>query len=460
MVDQVHPLKFFDLLKWLDGRPLSDILEPYRRDIFSRVLYTFDQDGRPTYNRAFNGRGKKNWKSADLILACLYRFLAWNSTHGNDCYLLANDEEQAGNDLTIIKKLVALNPLLSQEVDVKAKEIMRRDGKGTLQVLPAKDTLGMHGKTALFVGYDEIHGYRNYDVFEAMAPDPTRHDCLEWITSYNSLFNAPGVPLHDLLNAGKRGDDPRMYFSWYAGDFTTDPKFENATPEERANPSMASWNNPDYLVQQQRRLPTHKYRRLHLNLPGMPDGAAFDAERVLACVVDGRTHLPPQHDINYAGFVDMSGGSSDDATLGIAHATEDGRVVLDLLLNQGQRPPFNPRDAVKKFAATLKEYRIYSVHGDRYAGQTFRRDFLDEGIAYQVSEHNRSELYGMLEPKINSGEFEALSHQKMIEQLLCLVRKGDRIDHPAGEHDDFSNAAAGAISLVCPSKPVPGCFVF
>ncbi len=100
----------------------------------------------------------------------------------------------------------------------------------------------------------------------------TQHnfDALTWITSYAGIRHAPGIPLYDYMQAGKRGDDPRMFFSSYRGDFTTDPAFADKSPEEHANPSMAGWGNPDYLPQQRRRLPTHKYRRLHLNLPVRP----------------------------------------------------------------------------------------------------------------------------------------------------------------------------------------------
>ena len=31
--EQVDPLKFFGLLVWLDGRPLLEVMEPYRRAI-------------------------------------------------------------------------------------------------------------------------------------------------------------------------------------------------------------------------------------------------------------------------------------------------------------------------------------------------------------------------------------------------------------------------------------------
>ena len=312
-------------------------------------------------------------------------------------------------------------------------------------ILPAKDVIGLHGKTFSFIGYDEIHGYRSYDVLEALAPDPTR-ECIEWITSYASIYHTPGVPLYDMVQAGKRGDDSRMYFSWYASDYTTDPAAEALEGEARANPSRASWNNPTYLAQQKRRLPSHKYRRLHLNLPGLPDGTYFDAERVNACTVEGRRHLKPLPAIRYVGFTDMAGGSNDDATLGIAHAdATTGHAILDLVITQTGRPPFNPRAAVRKFATTLKEYGVFRVIGDRYAGETFRADFQGEGVAYEVCPLTKHQLYEALEPRLNAGEIELLDVPKLQEQLLGLVTRGGKIDHLSGEHDDVINAGAGAL---------------
>lgn len=443
-----HPFAFFGLLKWLDGRPLMDTIEPYRREIFERGLYSFDDAGDPAFNLALCGRAKKNWKTTDLILAGLYKFLAWPSAQGNDGFILANDEGQAGDDLALAKKLVACNPVLEKELTLNAKALIRRDGRGTLQILPAGDAVGAHGKTYIFCGFDEIHGYRSHDIFEALAPDPTRHDYMIWITSYAGIRHATGIPLYDLMQTGKRGDDPHMFFSWYGGNFTTDPNFADAEPEVRANPSMASWGKTNYLAQQKKRLPTHKYRRLHLNLPGAPDGAAFDADSVMAAIVSGRKIGEREPGATYVAFVDMSGGSSDYAVLGIAHHDKTRkRTMLDLLECQTGAPPFNPRAAVKKFAAILKEWKIRRVTGDAYAGQTFRNDFQEQGIDYVVSTKTKSDLYDEFEPKLNAGEAELLDHAKLQEQLLTLVIRGSKIDHQPGDHDDFANAAAGAIVL-------------
>jgi len=441
------PLDFFARLRWLDGRRLMQVIEPYRQRIFLDALHTFRPDCSPRYNLVLCGRGKKNWKSADLVLAALYCLLIRQSPLGNDGFIVANDEGQAGDDLLLAKKLIALNMELEHELDVRSKEIKRKDHRGALKILPAGDVASSHGKTAAFIGYDEIHGYRDWSLMEALQPDPTRTDSLQWITSYDQLVAIPGRPLHDLKKSGIKGEDPRMLFSWYSGELCTDPDFAEFEPELRANPSISSWpEGVRYLQQQKRRLPTHKYRRLHLNLPGAPDGAFFDPDKVVEAIVESRKALQPDDDGAYFGFVDMSGGSIDDACLAIAHE-HDGKAIIDLVMKQVGTPPFNPRMAVKQFADQLKRYHLSTVTGDAYAGQTFRVDFEEQGITYQVSRKTKTQLYEALEPRLNAGEVELPDIPKLQEQLLTLVMRGTRVDHQPGDHDDFANAAAGAVEL-------------
>lgn len=454
-------LDFFAGLKWLDGTPLAAHIEPYRAAIFAAVLDDREPAGRPRFNLALCGRGKKNWKSADLVLAALWKLFA-DAPGGTQCYLIANDEEQAGDDLSLAKLLIAVNPPLQDRLTVRQKHIDRRDGKGTLAILPAGDIAGSHGKTYAFVGYDEIHAYKDWGILEAMQPDPTRPDALQWITSYASLLHRPGVPLFDLMARGKAGADPRMYFSWYAADFTTDPAAAALDPESRANPSRQSWADPDYLAQQRRRLPSHRYRRLHLNLPGLPEGSAFTAEMVMGAVERGRPHRESEPGTAYKAFVDMSGGSSDDAVIAVGHLDADGRAVVDRVLHQGQPPPFDPAKAVPRFAAELKRYGVRRVQGDAYAGETFKRRFEEEGVAYEVAPLPASKLYEALEPRLNGGRVALPDVPEVEQQLLGLVWKASKITHPPGEHDDYANAVAGLVHMLlaegpaAPLAPMPG----
>ncbi|MFI5091293.1 MAG: hypothetical protein ACHP7P_14685 [Terriglobales bacterium] len=442
----ISPMQFFSKLRWLDDRPLLDVIEPYRVAIFNSVLWDFDADGRPKINMALTGRAKKEWKTTDLVLAGLYRFTVWPSQWGNSSAIIASDLDQAGDDLSLCQKLIARNPILSNALEVRVKQIIRKDTGDKLDILPAQDADGLHGKTFCFLGKDEIHTQLNYKIFEALAQDPLRLDTLTWMASYAPIVARPGIPIVDFLAMGKRGEDSRFYLSWYGGDFSTDPDFQdpNLSPERRANPTWDA-DREAYLVQQKRRLPSAQYRRLHLNLSGSPEGAAFDADAVMAAIIPGRKRLPYDERFTYLGGVDLSGGSSDFACLAIVHMDENGRVVLDVLINQGAAPPFNPRDAIARFAMTLKEYNVYSVWGDAFAGNTFRADFEARGIAYHPILKPKHVLYSALEAPLLAGELEWIDEPVLVDEALGLVyRSGGKIDHVAGMHDDHVNAVAVA----------------
>jgi len=447
--------EFLDAIHWIDRTPLRDHLEkqPYCRRILVNALGTFDEDGRPRHNLVVDGAGKKNFKSARLVLAGTYCTLA-PSPGGNQCYLLANDEGQAGDDLELAKKLIEANPALKKLLVVRQKVIERRDGRGFLQILPAKDVAGAHGKTYRFAGFDEIHEYRTWDLLEAMQLDPTRLDAQMWIASYASIYHKPGVPLFDLCAQGWAGQDARMFFSWYGGDKTTDAAFAEADPETRANPSRDSWADQGYLEQQRRRLPAHKFRRLHLNLPGLPEGSAFQPEPVMSAIDRTCVDHPPEPGVQYQAFIDMSGGSSDDAVLAIGYQDPDGRAIVARVLNQGPPPPFDPIKAVERFVPILGEYGVSSVVGDAYAGETFKSAFESRGISYRVSRLTKSRLYEALEPPLNGFRVLLPNIPEVEQQLLGLVWRGGKIDHPGGEHDDYANAVAGVVHVLLGSQVV------
>ena len=221
-----------------------------------------------------------------------------------------------------------------------------------------------------------------------------------------------------------------MLFSWYSGDFTTDPAFVDLPPEQRANPSMSSWvNGEQYLEQQRKRLPAHKYRRLHLNLPGAPNGAFFDQGAVLAAVVQGRRSLPPREGIRYFGAVDMSGGTSDNAVVCICHE-ENGKAIVDLVEKQaGEAKPFDPQRAVDQFARRLHEYGCTRVIGDYYGGSTFAFSFERHNIQFNAVSGSATDQYEEFEPQLNNSAVELLDDPTTVEEFLTLVLKGAKITH-------------------------------
>lgn len=171
---------------------------------------------------------------------------------------------------------------------------------------------------------------------------------------------------------------------------------------------------------------------------------------VESCVADGVLERPWQPRVQYKGFVDPSGGSSDSMTMAISHAEGD-KVVLDVL--RERKAPFSPADVTAEFAQLFRSYGITRIRGDRYAGEWPREAFQEHGITYEPSEKSRSELYVDLLPLLNSGRADLLDSKRLIEQLVGLERRTSRggrelIDHAPNAHDDVANAAAGALDLV------------
>jgi hypothetical protein len=88
------------------------------------------------------------------------------------------------------------------------------------------------------------------------------------------------------------------------------------------------------------------------------------------------------------------------------------------------------------------------VTGDAYAGQTFRADLEEHRIYDSVATRSKSDFYEAFEPMLDAGEVELLDLPKLQEQLLTLVWGGARIDHQAGDHDDWANAVCGVAAAL------------
>jgi hypothetical protein len=180
------------------------------------------------------------------------------------------------------------------------------------------------------------------------------------------------------------------------------------------------------------------------------DVDAFVTREVLDLVTMTDVHeIPPAPQIQYRAFVDPSGGSSDSMTLAIGHVDRASRKgVLDVV--RERRSPFSPESVVEEFAATLREYRVFRVKGDQYAGEWPRERFKKNGIGYEVSKKVKSQIYLDFLPLLNAQRCHLLDERRLYNQLLGLERRTARggkesIDHTPGAMDDVANATAGVM---------------
>lgn len=174
-------------------------------------------------------------------------------------------------------------------------------------------------------------------------------------------------------------------------------------------------------------------------------------EMIEAAIVRDRWELPKIEDAMYYAFADPSGGRADSFTLAIGHKDEEsGKTILDRL--EEKRPPFSPQDVVKEFSEILRDYDLYDVTGDKYAGEWVTKSFEEQDINYISSDLNKSEIYLNFEPLMAQSSVELLDNRRLRSQLRSLERRTrsggkDQVDHPKGLHDDCSNAVAGALVM-------------
>jgi hypothetical protein len=194
------------------------------------------------------------------------------------------------------------------------------------------------------------------------------------------------------------------------------------------------------------------------------DIASFiDREVVEACVDQGRRENAASYHFRYKGFVDMSGGSIDSATMAVAH-NENGLTIIDVVREIPS--PHDPESACDEFCRIMRDYGIKEVVGDRYSGAWASQAFEKRRLRYKASEQPKSELYKNLLPKLMAKKIRLVDNPRLISQLAGLERRtsrggNDSIDHAPGGHDDVANSVAGvsfatnAPAVAHSSSPLP-----
>jgi hypothetical protein len=178
----------------------------------------------------------------------------------------------------------------------------------------------------------------------------------------------------------------------------------------------------------------------------------LDEDLLSAAVVRERKLLPHRYGYTYFSFVDASSGRNDAFAVAIAHAENEGRVVLDAV--ETIQPPFDPTVAVAHCAKLIGQYGLAHCTGDRFAVGYVAGEFARHGIRYVESPRSKSEIYRHALALFTSRRVDLLDNHQLLHELRLLERRpqpggSEKIDHPARTfcHDDAANAAVGALLL-------------
>jgi hypothetical protein len=397
--------------------------------------------GRASEAYAAVGRRGGKTRIMALVAAWLAAFEDWQAflDPGESAYVLviAKDQTQAGVAFDYLRSLLTHHPLLSDLVISDTADSLTLSNRVIVRVASASFR-GLRGYAVAALIADELAYWfagetsanPAEEVLAAVRPGMLQFGGRAMLLAGSSPYRRAG-PLWDAYRRHYGRVSPVLF--WQAPTLTMNSLASQAeiarAYEEDPQKAEAEFGA--------------EFRR---------DLAPFvDPEVVEAAVVEGRFELPRVHGVSYFAFVDPSGGSADSMTLAIGHRGEDGVGVLDCV--RETRPPFSPEAVVAEFSALLKEYRVRSVHGDRYAGEWPRERFREHGITYEVSERSKSQIYQEALPLLNSGKLELLAHTRMLSQISFLERRTarggrDSIDHPPGARDDLANAALGVLVLV------------
>jgi Terminase large subunit, T4likevirus-type, N-terminal len=178
------------------------------------------------------------------------------------------------------------------------------------------------------------------------------------------------------------------------------------------------------------------------------DLSAFLDDTAIECAIDHSRplELPPRHGVRYFAFADPSGGRHDAFTVCLGHQQGDG-FVCDVI--RGTRPPFDPVEVTKGYAALLKDdYRLTSVVGDNFSAEWVVAAFKDAGVKYLRSEHPKSQLYLECLPLFTRGLISIPDLPPLLKELRLLERQThrsgkDTVDHGKRGSDDYANALCG-----------------
>jgi hypothetical protein len=384
--------------------------------------------------------GKDSIASALATHAALQPYSGLRPGEAPTIMCLACDKEQAKIVTRYSRGYFDGVPLLAGLIDQDTQDGFTLKNGAEFAVL-ANNFRSVRGRTVAFAILDECAFYRSS---ESVSPD---------FETYNALV--PGMAtLADSMLVAISSPHRRaglLYSKWrdHYGKPDDDVLVIRA-PSQLLNPTL-----PDRIVQSAMDRDPALAKAEYLAEWRDDLSTWLDRELIEANVDFGVTVRPPVPGIVYSAYADPSSGVGDDYTCAVGHLDDKGVSVLDCLVSVA--PPFDPVRATEQIAATLRQYGVATVAGDRYAIGFVTSTFAACGVMYQPTEWDRSQVYAEALPLFSSGRFRLIENKVLINQLASLERRTlpggkDRIDHPDRGHDDSANAACGVLASVATDR--------
>jgi hypothetical protein len=364
-------------------------------------------------------RSGKTKTAADIVT-----FLAAVPTHRRTlspgeravCMLLAADRQQAAVALDYVKGNFATQPMLREMVERETTFGLDLSNGARIEV-HTSNYKSVRGRSLACVVFDEVSFWKDEtssnpaaEVYRAVVPGlasidgallvgistPYRRAGLLW-QKFEKHFGQDGDVL--IVRGPTAVFNPTIERQIIESALDSDPEAARSEWQAEWRDDVAGFLNGDWV-----------------------DDA----------VERGMRRLAPREGVHYSAFCDPAGAGKDEFALAIGHL-EGKKRVIDLVLGRLG----SPHSIVGEYAATMKQYRLSRVVGDKYASGWVK---------------DRSELYLEAGPLFATGLVKIPDDPKLISQLRQLERRTtrsghDQVDHPPHGADDRANALAGVVAL-------------
>jgi hypothetical protein len=343
--------------------------------------------------------------------------------------VLAASRDQARVVFEYIKGFFDASSVLKQEVDTITQSEIRLKS-GVIIATHANSFRSIRGRTLLAVIFDEVALWRDevsaipdLEVYRAVLP---------------ALMTSGGMLIGISTPYRKIGLLHQKHRDHFGVD--SDDVLVVQGPSTAFNPTLTQAKIDAAVADDPEGATSEWEATFRTDLSAFLDDVTVEA----AVDRDRPLELPPRAH-RYSAFVDPSGGRHDAFTLCIGHRESD-QFVADVV--RGVRPPFDPHEVVRDYAALCREYKITQVRGDRYSAEWVVTAFRDAGVTYKPADKNKSELYLEALPLFTRGAVSIPDLPPLLRELRLLERathRGgkDTVDRPRRGSDDYANALCG-----------------
>jgi phage terminase large subunit-like protein len=283
--------------------------------------------------------------------------------------VVASDARQAGITLRQIARMVQLEPRLAEQTQVFQSRLYVPHTDSTLVVLPAEPG-ALQGWNPSLAIVDELHVVTR-QVWDAVSLAAGKRDRSLTLATSTPGPACEGV-MWDLVEHGRRGDDPSFVFVEYAAPEGCEVDDEDAWAV--ANPALHDFLFVDALRSTMRTTREADFRRYRLGQWTQHADAWLPREAWLACT-DER-EIPEGADV----IVGFDGSYSGDATAIVA--VELGGVphldVVALWEHPGQQVPIV--DVEDTLREACQRWRVETIVADPFRWARSLQMLADEGL--------------------------------------------------------------------------------